>query len=98
MLIASSTEVKNRFGEFMDKAQKEPITVEKTGKPYAVLMSIEDFRRLQAIEDAYWGRLGDEGIASGFLGPEATMASIRRRLDAIEARSGSDLSIERDTE
>jgi len=98
MLIASSTEVKNHFGEFMDKAQKEPITVEKTGKPYAVLMSIDDFQRLQALEDAYWGRLGDEGIQSGFLGPAATMASIRQRLDAIEALQSSDLSAEHETE
>lgn len=69
-MIASATEVKNRFGEFMDKAQIEPVTVEKTGRQYAVLIGYDEYMRLKALEDAYWGAAADRAKASGFVGTE----------------------------
>ena len=51
---ATATEVKNRFGEFMDKAQREPVTVEKTGRSYAVLIGFDEYQRLLALEDELW--------------------------------------------
>ena len=67
---ASATEVKNRFGEFMDKAQREPVTVEKTGRSYAVLLGYEEYQRLLAAEDALWAARADKAAASGFIGPD----------------------------
>ncbi len=85
MVIATATEVKNRFGEYMEKAQKEPVTVEKTGRPYVVLLSQEEYERLQKLEDAFWGERAETIRQRGdFLSPEETMANIRARLDAIE--------------
>lgn len=84
MKTASATEVKNRFGEFIESVQREPVTVEKTGRPCMVLLSIQDFERLQAYEDAYWGRKAEEAAQNGYLSPDETMAKIRQRLDAIE--------------
>jgi prevent-host-death family protein len=66
----SATDVKNRFGEFMDKAQKEPITVEKTGRRYAVLISYEEYERLTALEDSIWGERAREAEKSGFISRE----------------------------
>jgi len=84
MVTANATEVKNRFGEFMDAAQKGPVTVEKTGRPYVVMLSQEEYERLQKLEDASWGERADNAKGRGTLGPDATMAKIRARLDAIE--------------
>ena len=69
-MIATATEVKNWFGEFMDRAQHEPITVEKTGRRYAVLISYEEYQRLLALEDAHWGERAKEAEKSGYVGPE----------------------------
>ncbi len=70
MANANATDVKNRFGEFMEKAQREPVTVEKTGRSYAVLISFEEYERLTALEDAYWGALATRAEASGYASPE----------------------------
>ena len=67
---ATATEVKNRFGEFMDKAQKEPVTVEKTGRRYAVLIGYDEYERLRALEDAIWGERAREAEKSGFISLE----------------------------
>jgi antitoxin Phd len=70
---ANATEVKNRFGEFMDKAQREPVTVDKTGRSYVVIVSFEEFERLRAVEDAYWAERAARAERSGYVGSEAAM-------------------------
>ena len=67
---ATATEVKNRFGEFMDRAQREPVTVEKTGRSYAVLIGFEEYQRLLALEDQLWGEWAGKAEKSGFVSPE----------------------------
>jgi PHD/YefM family antitoxin component YafN of YafNO toxin-antitoxin module len=68
----------------MDAAQKEPVSVEKTGRPYVVIVSTEEHDRLKAYEDAYWAARAREAKESGVLGPEATIAT--RRMDSGEFR------------
>lgn len=81
MSNANATEVKNRFGEFMDRAQREPITVEKSGRSYVVLISHEEYERLQAAEDALWALKAAEAAKSGFIGTEASKALLDRLRD-----------------
>jgi len=38
----AAREAKNRFGTLMDTAQREPVAIEKHGRPLAVLMSVEE--------------------------------------------------------
>ncbi len=76
--MATATEVKNRFGEFMEKARHEPITVEKTGRKYVVMLSHEEFERLQAIEDHHWAMAAAEAQKSGYIGTEETMKLLTR--------------------
>jgi antitoxin Phd len=77
-MIATATEVKNRFGEFMDRAQREPVTVEKTGRSYAVQISYEEYQRLLALEDKLWGERAKEAERSGYIGPEETQKLLDR--------------------
>lgn len=81
---ATATEVKNHFGEFLEKAQRGPIMVEKSGRAVAVLLSREDYDRLQAHEDRYWGERALEAETSGYIGPEETMRVLNARLRQIE--------------
>lgn len=67
MKTASATDVKNHFGEYLQSTLKEPLVIEKTGRPVAVMISMEDYERLQALEDAYWIRKAEEARAGGML-------------------------------
>jgi antitoxin Phd len=81
---ATATEVKNRFGEFLDRAQKEPVTVEKSGRPIAVLLSQETYDRLQGLEDRIWGEMAMRA-AKDMVGPEESMNILMKRLEEVEA-------------
>lgn len=50
MKRVSAREAKNRFGQLMDDAQREPVTVEKNGRPFAVMQSYADFEAMQSIK------------------------------------------------
>ncbi len=43
MKTVAAKEAKNRFGQLIDDAQRGPVTIEKNGRPFAVVQSYEDF-------------------------------------------------------
>ena len=47
--VVSATEARIRFGELMRRAveDRETIIVERGGKPYVVVLSVEDYNRLK---------------------------------------------------
>lgn len=46
MKTMSAREAKNSFGVLLDAAQAGPVQVQKHGRPVAVVMSVEEYRRL----------------------------------------------------
>lgn len=57
----SATEAKNALGRYLDASQTEPITIEKMGRAFAVLISQDEYEALQAAAtrgDLPGGRLG----------------------------------------
>lgn len=50
--VVSATEARIRFGELMRRVveDKAPIIVERGGKPYVVVLSIEEYKQLQAAQ------------------------------------------------
>lgn len=48
MQVISAHEAKARFGWLLDTARMEPVTIEKHGRPVAVLVSKEEFDESQA--------------------------------------------------
>ncbi len=42
MKIIPAREAKNRFGEFLDAARREPVVVTKNDRPVGIMISIED--------------------------------------------------------
>jgi len=47
MKAIAAREAKNHFGRLMDAAQREPVTIEKHGRPVAVLMSVEEYKTIK---------------------------------------------------
>ena len=54
MKTISATDARNGLPELLDRAryQGERVLIEKSGKPAAVLISVEDFQLLEDLEDA----------------------------------------------
>ncbi len=52
----TATELNKHTGTYLVLVMKdEPVIIEKTGQPLAVMLSYERYRELEAIEDMYWG-------------------------------------------
>lgn len=49
MRTMAALEAKNRFGELLDAAQREPVTIEKHGRAVAVMLSAEEYKELEAL-------------------------------------------------
>ena len=81
LLTISATEAKNRLGEYIEQAHREPVRVQKSGRNSVVIVDNAEYERLASIEDAYWGMKATLAAASGFIGSDASMAFIQERLN-----------------
>jgi len=52
MKTVAAKEAKNRFGRLIDDAQRGPVTIEKNGRPFAVVQSYEDYQIAQQFKMA----------------------------------------------
>ena len=59
----SAKEAKNHFGELLMEAQKAPVTIEKNGKPVAVVYSMEWHEAAEEAKLDWLKRAVAEGIA-----------------------------------
>jgi prevent-host-death family protein len=50
MRSMSARDAKARFGQLLDAARREPVTIEKHGRAVAIVMSIEDFDDIEAMK------------------------------------------------
>ncbi|AVA15092.1 type II toxin-antitoxin system Phd/YefM family antitoxin [Sphingopyxis sp. MG] len=50
MQILSAKDAKYNFGKLIDMARAEPVTVEKHGRAVVVVLAVEEYERLKAIE------------------------------------------------
>jgi prevent-host-death family protein len=44
MHVMTARDAKNRFGELMDRAQREPVLITKNNRPVSVMVSFEDIK------------------------------------------------------
>ncbi len=47
MKAMSAKDAKNRFGELMDTVQRESVTIEKHGRPVAVVLSEVEYEKMK---------------------------------------------------
>lgn len=67
MRNTAATTVKNNFGQILEITRTEPVTVEKQGRPVAVILSFEEYQRLAELEDRVWGERAAKAIENGFM-------------------------------
>jgi prevent-host-death family protein len=49
MIAITSVEAQSRFGELIDRAQREPIEITRRGRPVAYVVSEHDLKELQDV-------------------------------------------------
>ena len=67
---ASATELNKHPGKYLRQAIKEPVIIEKSGEPVAVMVSYERYLQL---EDAFWGELAGVSDQERSLSKKASM-------------------------
>ena len=53
MEVFTANEAKNRFGEVLLKSQKAPVQVTRSGKPVAMVVSIEEYNATEELKLRY---------------------------------------------
>ena len=81
MKTLTATEIRHKFGEVVEALKAEPVLVEKSGRPVAVILSFEDYERFQELEDAWWGEQAKKAATEGFMGANETALWISERLN-----------------
>jgi prevent-host-death family protein len=82
MVNVTSKEAKDRFGIVMDAARREPITVTKHKRPSVVIVSVERYAELEALEDKVWAAKALEAEKSGYLSEDESEAFIQGIMNA----------------
>ncbi|WP_095203537.1 type II toxin-antitoxin system Phd/YefM family antitoxin [Mesorhizobium carmichaelinearum] len=55
MKTMSAKDAKNAFGMLIDTARAEPVAVEKHGRKVVVVIAVEEYERLKAVEQTQTG-------------------------------------------
>jgi len=82
MTTITSKDAQNHFGQLIDSAQREPVVIERRGRPIAVVISRSRYEALEALEDQMWRARAKKAAEGGFLSTEETMSVIKEPLDA----------------
>ena len=64
MKLFTAKDAKTNFGQLLDTAIREPVSITRNGRQVAVILSAQDYERLAAFEDAWWSRNEAEGLLS----------------------------------
>ena len=79
MRTMTSVEAQNRFGELIDSAQREPISITRRGRPVAFVLSPEDMKDLLAVRNQRARALDD--FQAFFATADTRVESAARDLD-----------------
>lgn len=81
MSIIPSKQAKNNFGELLETAQREPVTIQKNGRNVAVILSIQDYERLTRAEDQRWARRARKAEKLGFASAKSSDALLQKLIN-----------------
>ena len=74
MRTMSAKDAKNHFGELLMEAQRAPVTIEKNGKPVAVVYSFEEHHHIEAAKLEWLKAAVAEGVADLEAGRSAELS------------------------
>jgi len=70
MTAITATELQNRTGAIIDQALMNPVQITRNNRSVVVLMSTNEYERLKALEDAYWGEMANIAVNMESVGKE----------------------------
>jgi prevent-host-death family protein len=76
MKFMSAADAKNRFGQFLETAQREPVMITKNDRPVGVFLSMQD------LEVTIWGEQALRAHAEGYVGASESAKLIADLLKA----------------
>jgi prevent-host-death family protein len=82
MKTLGASEAKNRFGELLDLARREPVQIAKKGRNVAVVLSIEEFERFSELENQLLALQAEKAHQEGFIGITESEALLSEILNA----------------
>ena len=82
MRTFTAADAKNRFGELLDTARREPVRIEKHGRAVAVIVSEEDYALLQQMKREALREVLAEGAADAAAGRSIEGEALFGRLAA----------------
>jgi prevent-host-death family protein len=87
MHTVRASDAKNKFGELVDRAQREPVRIERHGRGVAVIISEADYAELEAMKLEALRAAIDRGRADHLAGRVATSEAVFAKVfDAIDER------------
>lgn len=63
METLNASDAKREFGELLMKAQRGPVSINKNGKPIAVLVSAIEYQEIEMMKQSYLKSAIQEGLA-----------------------------------
>jgi antitoxin Phd len=78
MMRISLTKFKNRSGQYLEAAIREPIIIEKSGRPISVIISYDEYQRFLALEDKVWVTDALQAEKEGYLGTKKSVKFIKK--------------------
>ena len=82
MRTETATDAKNKFGEVMDAALREPVIIQRSGRNAVVMMAYEDFEEFRALVDQRWGAQATQAKRKGFIGTKKSEKLLQTLLNA----------------
>lgn len=81
----STAEARASFGDVVNRVfyTKEPVVVEKKGRPVAVIISPELFQRLQEEDARDWAIIEAVGARNADKDPDELMADVTAEVEAV---------------
>ena len=80
MKTLNATDAKREFGEVLLKAQKEPVGINKNGKPVAVIMSATEYETLTSLNEDWLKAELQKGMDNINAGRVADGKDVMKRL------------------
>lgn len=80
MDILNASDAKREFGDLLIKVQREPVGINKNGKPIAVVLSVAEYEQLKALKEERLKAAIQEGISDLESGKVASGTAVVDRL------------------
>ena len=84
MDTVTATEMKQHLSRVLNKAMRAPVKITRKGSDDFVVLSMDEFERLEALDDAYWSDIARKARKAGTLGTGKTALIMSELMSKLE--------------